>query len=157
MAAMVATKASFYSINNQLRKAPFYGGDGGNKGSFLQRQQSAKEGSYLWRRWWQQRLLLQHQQSAKEGSFLRRRWWQQRLLSTASTISSGRLLSMAAMVATKASFYSANNQLRKAPIYGGDGGNKGSFLQHQQSAKEGSYLWRRWWQQRLLSTASTIS
>ena len=50
-------------------KAPFYGGDGGNKVFFLQRQQSAKEGSFLQRRWWQQRLLSTVAMAATKASF----------------------------------------------------------------------------------------
>jgi len=76
---MVATKAPFYSVNNQLRKAPFYGGDGGNKGSFLRWQ------------WRQQRHLstavmvatkapFNGGNGGNKGSFPRRQW----LLSTAA-------------------------------------------------------------------------
>jgi hypothetical protein len=101
---MVATKAPFYSINNQLRKAPFYAGDGGNKGFFLQ-----------WR-WWQQRLISMVAMAATKASFNGgnggnkgpfQRWqWQQQ-----------RFLSMAVMAATK------------APSHGGNG-----FFQQQQMA-----------------------
>jgi hypothetical protein len=52
------------SVNNQLRKAPFYGGDGGNKGSFQRWQ------------WQQQRLL----PTVAMASFNSSKWLKVRLL-----------------------------------------------------------------------------
>jgi len=63
----VAVVVQESSINNQLGKAPFYGGDGGNKGSFQ------------WWQWRQQRLL----PTAAMASFNSSKWLKVRLLDMA--------------------------------------------------------------------------